>query len=124
MPKPSMHEVVTGLWSPNAADTAANIIAGFGTTTNIINGAIECGKGSETAQSVSRTGYYRSLCSRLGAVCFNTPDTCGSMQKFPDGGAARKFLHRPARAAGLALCVSTRQTRARAGLCRNFLMAA
>jgi len=88
MPKPSMHEVVTGLWSPNAADTAANIIAGFGTTTNIINGAIECGKGSETAQSVSRTGYYRSLCSRLGAVCFNTPDTCGSMQKFPDGGAA------------------------------------
>jgi len=37
-PKPSMHDVVTGFWQPNAADTAAGIKGGFGTTINLIAG--------------------------------------------------------------------------------------
>ena len=43
-PKPSMHDVVVGYWKPNASDIASGNRAGFGATTNIINGGIECGK--------------------------------------------------------------------------------
>jgi hypothetical protein len=45
-PKPSMHDVVTGYFTPNAADTTAGISNGFGATINIINGAKECNKTS------------------------------------------------------------------------------
>jgi len=38
-PKPSMHDIITGFWVPNAADTAAGFKAGFGATINVINGA-------------------------------------------------------------------------------------
>lgn len=48
-PKPSIHEVIAGFMEPTAADDAAGITASFGTTTNIINGGHECGKGHETA---------------------------------------------------------------------------
>jgi len=48
-PKPSIHDVITGFMVPTDADISANIEATFGTTTNIINGGHECGKGSETA---------------------------------------------------------------------------
>jgi len=41
-----MHDIVTGYFKPNTADTAAGITATFGATTNIINGAFECNKGS------------------------------------------------------------------------------
>jgi len=34
--------VIDGTWVPNAADKAAGITTGFGATTNIINGGIEC----------------------------------------------------------------------------------
>jgi len=89
MPKPSMHEVVTGLWVPNEVDAAANIIASFGVTTNIINGAQECvGQSSEHDWSKSRIGYYRNLCARFSADCFSTPDTCHTMQNFASEGTA------------------------------------
>lgn len=42
-PKPSMHDVMTGNFIPNAIDDANNIKASFATTTNIINGGLECG---------------------------------------------------------------------------------
>ncbi|CAK9157222.1 unnamed protein product [Ilex paraguariensis] len=45
-PKPSCHDVITGTWRPSAADTAAGRVPGYGVITNIINGGIECGKGS------------------------------------------------------------------------------
>ena len=51
-----MHDVMTGFFEPNANDLASNIGANFGTTTNIINGRIECGNGSSKA--VSRGEYY------------------------------------------------------------------
>ena len=53
-------QVVDGTWVPNQADLAAGLEPGFGVTTNIINGGIECGKGSELAQSKNRQEYFRS----------------------------------------------------------------
>jgi len=60
-PKPSMHDVITGFMVPTAADISARITQTFGTTTNIINGGHECGKGSETAQSTNRIKYYTAF---------------------------------------------------------------
>jgi hypothetical protein len=42
-PKPSMHDIITGFWVPNAADTSAGFKSGFGATINVINGVQECG---------------------------------------------------------------------------------
>lgn len=42
-PKPSMHDIVTGLFTPNSVDTASGIKGGFGSTIQVINGAMECG---------------------------------------------------------------------------------
>ncbi|CAA0156877.1 unnamed protein product [Arabidopsis thaliana] len=42
-PKPSCHDVMIGKYRPTAADLAANRTGGFGLTTNIINGGLECG---------------------------------------------------------------------------------
>ena len=41
-PKPSMHEVATRLYVPNAFDTAQGLGPFFGATTMIINGGLEC----------------------------------------------------------------------------------
>ena len=41
-----MHDVMTGFFEPNAKDLAANLGANFGTSTNVINGGVECGNGS------------------------------------------------------------------------------
>ena len=43
-PKPSMHDVVTGFFKPNGHDASVGIDDGFGTTTNIINGGLECSR--------------------------------------------------------------------------------
>ena len=60
-PKPSMHEVATGLYVPNARDTTAGLSSKFGTTTMIINGGLECGKGTETDGGLDRANYYSHL---------------------------------------------------------------
>ncbi|KAI4297845.1 hypothetical protein L6164_037710 [Bauhinia variegata] len=44
-PKPSSHDVITGQWNPSDGDRATGRLPGCGTTTNIINGDLECGKG-------------------------------------------------------------------------------
>ena len=49
-PKPSMHQVVTGQFTPNTHDTAAGITNGFGATISIINGAKECDQCSDTTK--------------------------------------------------------------------------
>ncbi|KAM7520004.1 hypothetical protein LguiB_018966 [Lonicera macranthoides] len=46
--KPSCHDVITGRWSPSAADQSAGRLPGYGVITNIINGVM-CGKGSPDA---------------------------------------------------------------------------
>lgn len=65
-PKPSMWSVLDGSWVPNANDTSRGIQPGFGATTNIINGGIECGHGYEKPQSLNRIAYYQKHAQQLG----------------------------------------------------------
>ena len=58
-----MHDVVTGFWQPNAADTAAMITAGFGASINVINGGLECSKANDKADN--RESYYKSIAEYL-----------------------------------------------------------
>ena len=60
-PKPSCHEVMTNLWHPTTHDLAAGRKPGFGTTLNIINGGVECGK-APLDKTVYRYEYYRYFC--------------------------------------------------------------
>ncbi|RWR79275.1 basic endochitinase-like protein [Cinnamomum micranthum f. kanehirae] len=64
-PKPSCHEVITGQWTPSAADSAAGRLPGYGVITNIINGGIECGKGFND-KVADRIGFYKRYCDLLG----------------------------------------------------------
>ncbi|QPF76553.1 PKD domain-containing protein [Roseateles sp. DAIF2] len=87
-PKPSMLHVVDGSWVPNAVDSAAGIKPGFGATTNIINGGIECGQGAEKPQSVNRIAYYHQHAAALGVpIAANEELGCGNQKRFEVGGA-------------------------------------
>ena len=82
-PKPSMHDVMTGNFTPTAADDAANITNGFGTTINIINGGLECNSWSEKAKS--RGVYYLKWLEFFGL----DPEDhlgCETQKSFPDDG--------------------------------------
>ncbi|GLJ05757.1 hypothetical protein SUGI_0024640 [Cryptomeria japonica] len=57
-PKPSSHDVMTGRWTPSGSDNAAGRVAGYGMTTNIINGGLECGSGSN-AKMEDRIGFFK-----------------------------------------------------------------
>lgn len=70
-PKPSMHDVIIA----RAGTLIDGKPVGFGMTTLIINGGIECGKGTESAQSSNRVQYYDSFLAILG-VSDNRPKTC------------------------------------------------
>ncbi len=87
-PKPSMLHVVDGSWKPNAVDTAAGIKPGFGASTNVINGGIECGQGAEKPQSLNRIAYYRQHAAALGVpIGANEELGCGNQKQFVVGGA-------------------------------------
>jgi chitodextrinase len=87
-PKPSMLHVVDGSWQPNAVDSAAGIKPGFGATTNVINGGIECGQGAEKPQSLNRIAYYRQHAAALGVPIAATEELgCGGQKQFVVGGA-------------------------------------
>ena len=92
-PKPSMLEVVDGTWVPNQADLAAGLEPGFGVTTNIINGGIECGKGSELAQSKNRQEYFRHFASKLGSRGWKKFSSCSTMKAFSDKGAGSQMIY-------------------------------
>jgi chitinase len=57
-PKPSCHDVMTGNWQPSATDVSLNRIPGYGMTTNIINGGLECNQPTN-AKVEDRVGFYR-----------------------------------------------------------------
>ncbi|MGN6826898.1 glycoside hydrolase family 19 protein [Paucibacter sp. M5-1] len=87
-PKPSMLHVLDGSWQPNAADLALGIRPGFGATTNIINGGIECGQGAEKPQSLNRIAYYRQHAAALGVpIGANEELGCAQQKRFEVGGA-------------------------------------
>ncbi|KAE9450256.1 hypothetical protein C3L33_17851, partial [Rhododendron williamsianum] len=79
-PKPSSHDVITGRWTPSAADSAAGRVPGYGVITNIINGGIECGKGSTTQQE-DRIGFYKHYSDILGVGYGNNLD-CNNQRPF------------------------------------------
>ena len=59
LPKPSCHDVITGIWEPSAEDASAGRYPGFGLTVNIINGRLECGAEHASDTRVEdRIGFY------------------------------------------------------------------
>ncbi|GAV78567.1 Glyco_hydro_19 domain-containing protein/Chitin_bind_1 domain-containing protein [Cephalotus follicularis] len=79
-PKPSCHDVITGQWTPSVADTQAGRVPGYGVITNIINGGIECGKGSNSEME-DRIGFYKRYCDILGVSYGNNLD-CSNQSPF------------------------------------------
>ena len=80
--KPSAHDVMTGKWKPKADDIAKNRKPGFGMTINIINGAVECGKGENMFNMNDRIGYYQYFLKKLGASDPNCACSCGAMAAY------------------------------------------
>ena len=73
LPKPSAHDVMTGIWQPSAADKAAGRTPGFGMTINIVNGLIECNKGDNLSSMNDRIGYYQHFLKLNGC---QRPELC------------------------------------------------
>ncbi|GAB4817843.1 hypothetical protein N2152v2_004889 [Parachlorella kessleri] len=64
-PKPSAHDVMIGRYQPTADDVAAGRAPGFGWTTLIINGGLECGI-STPPQVADRIAYFQRYAAILG----------------------------------------------------------
>lgn len=93
-PKPSMLHVVDGTWVPNAHDASLGISPGFGATTNIINGGIECGHGYEKPQSVNRVAYYREFARHLQVpIASNEVLGCANQDSFDTEGAGALLVN-------------------------------
>ncbi|ELE9727024.1 chitinase [Enterobacter kobei] len=87
-PKPSMLQVIDGTWQPNDHDKANGLVPGFGVTTQIINGGVECGGPTEIAQSENRIKYYKEFTNYLKVpVPANEVLGCANMKQFDEGGA-------------------------------------
>uniref|UniRef100_A0ACD5W4J2 Uncharacterized protein n=1 Tax=Avena sativa TaxID=4498 RepID=A0ACD5W4J2_AVESA len=80
-PKPSCHDVMLGRYVPTEADKAANRTAGFGLTTNIINGGLECNRPGN-AQEEDRVGYYKHYGDILGVRDLGPNLDCASQQPY------------------------------------------
>lgn len=87
-PKPSMMHVIDGTWQPNDRDLANGLKPGFGVTTQIINGGVECGGSVEVAQSKNRISYYKEFAKYLGVdVPSDEILGCKGMQQFDADGS-------------------------------------
>merc|ERR1719232_2105110 len=84
-PKPSMLGTIVGDWEPSEEDKQRGIFPGFGVTTNILNGGIECNKGSETSSALNRAKYYKEFAKYLG-VKIEGDTGCGRMKPFENKG--------------------------------------
>ena len=62
-PKPSCHDIITGIWTPNANDLLKGRLPGFGATVNVINGGVECGNGTELEKTSYRYKYFQYFCN-------------------------------------------------------------
>jgi len=80
--RPSAHDVMTGKWQPGTADKAKGRIPGFGMTTNIINGEVECNKGDNMESMKDRIGFYKHFLKLLGAADNNCACSCGKMKPY------------------------------------------
>ncbi len=87
-PKPSMQFVIDGTWKPNDRDLSNGLVPGFGVTTQIINGGVECGGSVEVAQSLNRISYFRSFAGYLGVpIPEDEVLGCKGMKSFDEYGA-------------------------------------
>jgi len=80
-PKPSCHDVMTGKWLPSASDIDAGRVAGFGMTTNIINGGLECSQPTN-AKVFDRVDFYRRYASILQVSVDASTLYCDTMQSY------------------------------------------
>ena len=88
-PKPSMMQVLDGSWKPNAQDSAAGLQPGFGATTMVINGGLECGASpSNPTGAANRERYYREFSAKLGVDIRGEKLGCRDSQAFPQAGSA------------------------------------
>ncbi|WP_234393681.1 chitinase [Allofrancisella guangzhouensis] len=93
-PKPSMLHVIDGTWQPNAADKANGLTPGFGVTTQIINGGVECGGSVEVAQSMNRINYYENFAKYLGVeIPADEVLGCKLMKQFDAAGAGATNIY-------------------------------
>lgn len=63
-PKPSPHDVMVGKYEPTPDDVEAKRVPGFGLTTNIINGGLECGI-PDSPDANDRIGFYKRFAAIL-----------------------------------------------------------
>jgi hypothetical protein len=64
-PKPSAHDVMVGNWTPSLEDEGLGRVPGFGMTTNIINGGLECDMPTN-ASVEDRVGFFSRYADLLG----------------------------------------------------------
>lgn len=64
-----------GKFTPTAADNKAKRVAGFGLTTNIINGGLECGSAYPTnkLKHDDRVAYYTRYVGLFGVTVGDNP---------------------------------------------------
>lgn len=93
-PKPSMLHVIDGTWQPNAHDLAKGLTPGFGVTTNIINGGVECGGSQEKAQSLNRMAYFEKHAGALSVpIAPGEVLGCANMGRFDVNGAGALLIN-------------------------------
>ena len=76
---------IVGDWEPSEEDKQRGLRLGFGITTNVLNGGIECNKGNETPQALNRAKYYKEFAKYLG-VKIEGDTGCGRMKPFENKG--------------------------------------
>ncbi|KAL2629488.1 hypothetical protein R1flu_014174 [Riccia fluitans] len=74
-PNPSPHSVMVGEWEPTADQKNGFIYPGFGVTTNILNGQIECGHGDDW-RGQERISFYKTFGGILGVQDFGDNLDC------------------------------------------------
>lgn len=80
LPKPSAHDVMVGNWAPSAEDQALGRLPGFGMTTNIINGGLECSMPGN-ASVADRVGFLTRYVDLLGTDVGDNVD-CDTMAPY------------------------------------------
>uniref|UniRef100_A0A0D9WG96 chitinase n=1 Tax=Leersia perrieri TaxID=77586 RepID=A0A0D9WG96_9ORYZ len=80
--QPSCHAVSTGQWTPTTEDRAAGRAPGYGLTTNILTGGLQCAAGGG-GSGAGRVAFYRRYCDVLG-VSYGPNLDCSGQAPFDE----------------------------------------